>query len=351
MEMLSENLKPAFSKDNIVVLLCSDDNYAAQLTVVLYSIINNRVSHKNYDIIIFEDNIKQYNIDSISNLANNCDNVAIRFVNPSNMFKKTKIRFADKRFTMAACFRLSAPYILTNYDKVLYMDVDIICKSDISELYDTNLQDKYAAAVLDLSVIGATHLKDRPFYKDYIENTIGLKEKDHYFNSGVMLMNLKTLREKIKFEDIITCASMMKYLCVDQDPLNMLFEGHMLFEGSEWNLFTYSVVNLQICIDACPQDYQYAYYAARKSPKLIHYAGHIKPWNCPEEDFAAEFWKIARKTDVYEILLHRLIKHETAQISNPHNVGKMIEIARKLFPYGTRRNSIVKRILRFNKNP
>ena len=67
--------------------------------------------------------------------------------------------------------------------KLLYLDTDVYAYDNIDELYDTNVDGKYAAVVLDVSA--------QSFAKDELERT----KVSKYFNAGVMLLNLDKIRE------------------------------------------------------------------------------------------------------------------------------------------------------------
>lgn len=57
----ADRLQPAFSKNNVAILLAANDRYAPYLTVVLQSIAQNSSKHYNYDIIIFTRDISLTN--------------------------------------------------------------------------------------------------------------------------------------------------------------------------------------------------------------------------------------------------------------------------------------------------
>lgn len=60
-------------------------------------------------------------------------------------------------------------------EKLIYLDADIMCLSDVSEYYDIDIEDYEFAATLD--IVG------RKFFRN------------NYCNSGVMLLNMKKIRE------------------------------------------------------------------------------------------------------------------------------------------------------------
>lgn len=78
--------------------------------------------------------------------------------------------------------------IFPNYDKVLYLDDDILINGDLSELFETDLKNTYAVVVRS---IDAELFID--WRKSHENDNLNVEK---YFNSGVMLLNLKKIREK-----------------------------------------------------------------------------------------------------------------------------------------------------------
>ena len=83
--------------------------------------------------------------------------------------------------TPSALLKFKISEILANYDKIIYLDGDILVQKDLTELYNIDIDGYYVAAVDDTGKI--YHKKD--VYAKY----------PNYFNSGVMLLNLKKCRE------------------------------------------------------------------------------------------------------------------------------------------------------------
>lgn len=154
------------------------------------------------------------------------------------------------RYNIAAAFRLLLPKIISPaIEKIIYLDADTIVNLDIKELWDVQLGDKPLAAVLD----GAAHTV--AFCRDNI-----VKSTD-YFNSGVIVMNLKKL---CQYTDVIKTgldfvSSNPKYDCMDQDILNYCFSTQYLRLPERFN----SMIKLAR--------------AEGKNilePKIYHYVGH-----------------------------------------------------------------------------
>lgn len=115
--------------------------------------------------------------------------------------------FTLNRFKKASLFRLCLPSVLTNIDKIIYLDADVIFNTDILQLWKN-----------DVLYIGAyyTPIKKCPKHlKKYCK-------VEHHFCSGVMVMNLKGIREKnIDFFDVP--PELYEAIWLDQCVLNYWF--------------------------------------------------------------------------------------------------------------------------------
>lgn len=144
----------------------------------------------------------------------------------------------------SALYRLFLPEIL-NIDKVLYIDIDTVVLTDIKELWD--MPCRYILACKD------------PL-SDYHSKKLGIN-KPHYINSGVLLMNLKAIREDITYKQrTIEASKNPKLSLLDQDIFNEACDIDLL--PPEWN--TYS------------KDYGQPYI---ENPKILHCCGKDKFWN------------------------------------------------------------------------
>lgn len=160
----------------------------------------------------------------------------------------------NARLTYAAYLRLLIPDVLPQkLDKVIYMDCDIVVINPIYDLWNKDLTDYYLAALDDYGQGGISGAK-----------RLGIGEGYSYFNSGVMLINLKKLRDMNFFEKVkeYVKTNRERIMMHDQDILNgLLYEKRLALEV-RWNM---------MCNTGNTTDYA-----------VIHYAG-MKPWfiECP----------------------------------------------------------------------
>ena len=105
---------------------------------------------------------------------------------------------SQEYFSDAVYLRLKLPEILEDVDKILYIDSDTIVKRDLGELYGNYDISEYPLAATKEFII--TQLLDDWEPADYLREEFPLF-KEKYFNSGVLLLNLKWLRENYSFAE------------------------------------------------------------------------------------------------------------------------------------------------------
>lgn len=267
----------------IPIFFTIDNTYAPFLAVAIKSIIENASKEYNYRIIVLYQDLTVENRCRVSNLSS--DKFKIDFIYMKDEFKLITNRIENcyvrlDYFTLTIFFRLLIPDMFPEYDKGIYIDSDVVVPGDISEMYKTELGDKLLGVCNDKSII------DIKIFTDYIENAVGI-DKYKYFNSGVLLMNLKELRNKEFSKRFFNLLEKYHFDCVapDQDYLNAICKDN--------------VVYLNECWDAMPAEGQ----EMQKNPKLIHYNLNDKPWCYDNIQYEEYFWKYAKMTDYYNEIL------------------------------------------------
>lgn len=139
------------------------------------------------------------------------------------------------RYTVGAMFRILLPEILGELDKIIYLDADILVNRDIRELWELDMQPYCLAAVPDHPTVNGMG-KPYPVAQKVVS-------ANHYFNSGVLLMNLDRIRAKGNM-----CEKVLDYLeknpqalLPDQDALNVIYGAETYLLDETWNTFTTSI--------------------------------------------------------------------------------------------------------------
>lgn len=202
-----------------------------------------------------------------------------------NMFDGIKIPSHVTKMTYA---RILIPDILPKVNRAIFVDSDMIVRTDISKLYEIDITNYYFAMVED--ACGKINAKR-------LWNNSNLL----YFNCGLMLINSEKLRNddylKIIAEQIKINKS--KYIICDQDVLNDTFVGKILPLYISWNFHHEKFFNLKWFIPADVNNY----YDIQKNPCIIHCTGAEKPWLLAiSHKYKNEYYKYNKLTAFYNIV-------------------------------------------------
>lgn len=306
------DLNPAFEQNNVAIAVSCNEYYMPMLGVMLSSLLENGMPDNNYDIIVlrnkpeFDSDSAVRNIKMLEKLVRRYSNANIRFVDISGLIG-SKDFFVRGNFTPETYFRLFLPKILKNYEKVLYLDADMVVCHDVAELYHTDLEGALLGAVRDPIISGSNK---SPAYNRHDEmEKLGIKNIYDYFQAGVLLIDLKKLSENGLCDKMIEYASTHECDLVDQDVLNLFCQGRVKFIDNKWNV---DVNNIAMkVVPYAPAAMWKEYRENRECAYIYHFAGADKPWNNPGLDKADIFWDAARRTSWYEIILEDLIGSST----------------------------------------
>ena len=265
----------------IPIFFTIDDGYAPYLHVALISLIKNASKDRRYKIIVVYQEINEENRNNLAKLVEDYPNfeMEFKFMKQSLDMITDRIenRLRSDYFTMTIYFRIFIPDMYPEYDKAIYIDSDIIVPGDISELYDTDMHDNLIGVVTDGSV------NDVPELQRYMTESLGLKLGD-YFNSGMLLMNMKELRNVHLAEHFLYLLNKYHFDCVapDQDYLNSMCYGKIEYLDSCW--------------DAMPNRNK----PEIENPKIIHYNLFDKPWCYDDIQYQDYFWEYAKQSVYYD---------------------------------------------------
>lgn len=278
-----------------VVFACNNV-YAPYLNVALISLIEKCNENRKYVIKILHTSLSEENQRRLVALSK--VNVSIECINTSKFLPQINL-YKKHHFSEEMYFRILIPSIFSNQEKILYLDCDIVVNKDVALLFDTNMGNYPIAAVKNFCNF---------FMADYISNKIKLNPQQ-YFNSGVLLINLKEYR-KLNLENL--CFSLLsanqQFEYPDQDILNIACVGKVLWLKDNWNMVWQYSQNYETRL--YNDENKYRYHNAAKEPYIIHFASGDKPWYLPERNWAFYFWEYARKSIYYEELISALVKKQ-----------------------------------------
>lgn len=254
--------------NTIPLVVAFTPNYFVPAATCLYSVLKNSTEQDNFHVIcLLSEELPNRLKEKIQKLAEH--RAEFSFVNLKGALGDV---YVDERYTEAASYRLLLPKILPDYDKILYIDCDMVIRQNLAKLYrETDLGDNYLGGVFEASL---------DFQKKHLD-AVGCKPGE-YINSGFLLMNLKLLRDDNLVEKLINALNVDYLEFPDQDAINIVCKGRILGLPPYYN----SIRTFYL-----PQYDKFflQYYSKEDLNKVrkegnIHYTGG-KPWNC----FSVEF--------------------------------------------------------------
>lgn len=293
--------------DNVIhIVAASNDLYVPYLSTMIRSVIEFSSVENEYVFTVMHTDISSKNKKEMRHMVQEFSNCSINFINVSEEMSDYENLFISNHIRIETYFRLLLPKLMSDVDKVLYIDCDVVANADVSELYNTNIDDYYIAGTKDAD--SAANYITNPEYKNYIDTVIQLPNPYEYLQAGIILMNLKKFRETCNTEKMLEVAMSREWQFHDQDTLNFLCKGNILFVDYAWN-FVYDYNegyrrSTNVIVNA-PHYIMADYIRAKENPKMIHFSWADKPWFSPGVHYGEKFWMIARKTPFYSEMLFR----------------------------------------------
>ena len=228
-----------------------NNSYARQLCVIMVSILENSPDTDIRFHVLTRD-FSEESKQAVEKLRIRYKNFSIDYTSPDlTMFSSLKLNI--EYISVETYFRYVIADLYPEIDKGLYLDADMIVKGNLSELWNIDISDYYAAGVNDVLIESNGYKKE-----------IGFANEELYINAGVILLNLAAIRRDNMVNRLFQVTKEMKDTIKyqDQDGINIAFRGKVLSIDEKWNL----------CRDS--QSFQKLRRAA-----IVHYNGGKKPWD------------------------------------------------------------------------
>lgn len=332
--------------DVVPVVISVNDYFVKYISACIMSIIDTSNRDKNYKIFILHSGISKENAEVLESMVREVNNFAIDFIDCSWIYSDFKLN-EHMHFTRETYYRFAIPQIFQDFEKVIYLDGDTIVKRDIADLLYIDMQDKAIAGVRDYIFEGMCTRKI-PCFQDIYHGTADEYAKNYlkvnpceYIQAGVLLFNINKIRINALDKKLFQYFD-RPYWFVDQDILNIVFDGEKFFLDTRWNVANGNG-NLDGFYCELPARLSEKYFKALSDPWIIHYAGERKPWFDPGVKYSSEFWKYARKSPFYESILKDMCSLWAMYPRPRHSIkSRLVTIKDFVFPKGTVRHKYAK---------
>ena len=233
-----------------IAFIC-DNNYALPARTAINSIIKNKDTNSFVKIYIIGVELSAENIAHFQKISGK--DVAVQLIEKANIYQDVGLNHIY--VSKAALFKFTLAKIIAE-DKVLYLDDDVIVEQSLTDFYNTDISQHYAAVIND-------------FLAEKYGDNKRLNHKN-YFNSGVMLLNLRKLREDNIPTKLLEYKKKNNSKYMDQDAFNVVFAENVKFMPVQFNyLNAYDEANDSVLKENI------------SNIVVRHYASyaHLKPWN------------------------------------------------------------------------
>jgi lipopolysaccharide biosynthesis glycosyltransferase len=268
-------------KGSIPTLFCINTAYAQHAAVCIISLLeNNPESH--FEIVVVSTEplgAAQEKLDRTVRAYDNCTLKVMQLGASSGMTLPVRAL----HYTVDTYTRLwVADFFPDHVDRVLYLDSDMVVVGNIGELWNSDLGDS--------AVLGAVTIPGSTRCAAY-----GIPERFGYFQSGVLLINLKRWRSDRIFDVLqdYVAHNAEKIVDADQDVLNACLYDRRLPLPSIWNViapFYFDFHPLGIPNSELQ--------AVRRNARIIHFNGPSKPWSyLSRHPRRMDYWKYLMLTE------------------------------------------------------
>jgi lipopolysaccharide biosynthesis glycosyltransferase len=217
----------------IIIVVACDNHYMPLLAALMKSIEVNHKTSEHIDFYILDDGIYPWNKSKLINSVSHSVFTIIWVSKKKAIPKGMSIPYDNSSYPLIIHMRMFIPYFIPpEYEKVIYMDVDMIVTDDISRLWHTDMQGRTIAAVTDVRIREFGNSQAVLNYKE-----LGFDAGTRYFNTGILLINPRVWRDGDLTTIVFRCIEENREYAnyPDQYGLNVVFANQWLEIDPKWS--------------------------------------------------------------------------------------------------------------------
>lgn len=281
---------------NIPVVLCFDSRIILGASVTIKSLIDSAKATTCYDIRILHSDLSLKEQKNLTSLVEGTKhNIGFHYINPE-LFKNAPK--SKGSWTEIVYYRFLISKVLSEYEKAIYSDVDVLIKDDLSELYNTDISDYEFGAVR-----AEKNLPNAIGHKYFEEN-----KNEYIYWSGLLLINNKRFNEENVLDKLLENASKfdkrLKFFDLDLvnitcDKFKALPLKYCLIQGFAYQDDFRSAKEYEFLKEIYSDE---EILDTKNNPAIIHYAGKLgKPWRMkkPYSDYQEYIDKLPKELRKY----------------------------------------------------
>lgn len=285
--------------NTVPFVFITDDGYAIPTVVAIKSLKENFKKTERLTVIVIYNTLSMTNIDYLLKLADKDTHIELKHYDSGDI-----ARFQNKALyvTPTSLIKFEIANILNEYNMAVYLDGDIVVQRDLSCLTKEDISDQYCLAVQDYEAVKETLAQER-------------LKLDYYFNSGVMVLNLKKIRDEKLSANMMRIKEERKDLFyMDQDVLNIAFRGKIKLLPVSFNYIPASYEPARVRIESFNEFFNTSYLnydSIKANAHVIHLAGGRKPWKSKTGIFFNEWNGYFNECDLPKIVYKDSLEKKT----------------------------------------
>jgi lipopolysaccharide biosynthesis glycosyltransferase len=270
------------STDTIHVVIAINHEFVPHAAAMLASLLCNRNQDDHLMIHVMHNQLSERDKDRLRRLEKLADGFC--------QITYRKIRIEDHQdfvitghLSIETYFRLQLPELFPELSRIIYLDVDLLVRTSLAQLWQMDLARNLIAAAGE----------DDNTARDYAE--LGMNPGQR-FNAGLMVCDLDAMRKLRLWEAYqLAMTKFADHIYVnDQYLLNHVLAGQVLFLPLRWNH----------CSSIYRRPLEFAMYdqqdivASIADPAILHFQGKRKPWQMQRDIhlYAHEYWRYLAMT-------------------------------------------------------
>ena len=308
----------------VPIAFAFDNNLVFPACVCLFSLLHNAGNETYYDIFILSSAKDRINCTQLNKICEVYPKCRISYIEVDDEFDNV---YEVRGITSPAYYRLLIPELIPQYDTILYSDVDVIFRGDLSDIYfNAGIDDHYFAGVDSIA-----HLI--PFLKDYYEVERRIDSKGNIY-SGNLIINSKKIRQDSIVGEFRKHMS-EKYMLQDMDIINIVCKDKIKYLPPSFCYTTYIADFAANNMEQLKTVWTEAQILEAQDKGIVHYNGQ-KPWKGPCINFDI-WWEYYRKSPFFD---PKYYYHFFNNMLNEHDrlsLMKRLKILLRYFIYGRKK--------------
>ncbi len=254
------------------VVYASNEGYVRHLATSMISLFDRNREMDEIVVYVLSVGICQESQEKLQGIAKQYGR-SLQLIELNDIKSRFTYEIDTRGFDISAMGRLFMGALLPEtVERVIYLDCDTVVLQSLRKLWELDLKGQLLAAVMEPTIYEA------------VKQEIGLSGQEPYYNSGVLLINLRKWREsraEKRLLDFYESKDGSLFAC-DQDTMNGALKREILPMMPRYNYFTnYRYFSYENLVQHAPwygKVPKEQFVLAKKHPAVIHYMGDERPW-------------------------------------------------------------------------